>query len=138
MKPVPAGLPAFLLWFYCFSSNFSYSYASRSLKIAPPDGGRVTESLPFSTGMEGASPSKKVYGLGRRERDRYGKGCGLAVIVDCRKDHCIFSQPAKRILAVGQKKLFIRSVMELRIIPVDPGQGGDMVRDGAGLLFHIL
>ena len=66
------------------------------------------------------------------------KGLRAAVIVDCRKDHCIFSQPAKRILAVGQKKFFIRSVMELRIIPVDPGQGGDMVRDGAGLLFHIL
>lgn len=72
-----------------------------------------------------------------------GNGTGMEraagwLSVDCRKDHCIFSQPAKRILAVGQKKFFIRSVMELRIIPVDPGQGGDMVRDGAGLLFHIL
>lgn len=43
---------SFLMWFYCFFLNFSYSYASRSLKIAPPDGGRVTESLPFSTGMK--------------------------------------------------------------------------------------
>lgn len=127
----------FLLWFYCFFLNFSYSYASRSLKIAPPDGGRVTESLPFSTGIEGASASRRFMAWDAGNGTGMERTAGWLSLLTAERI-IVFSpsRPNAYWRLVRRSSLYVPSWSS--VIPVDPGQGGDMVRDGAGLLFHIL